>query len=125
MRVFIASKFQARSHFRHRRPSLRCEELFFSLLFIYFYASVQRNVTYTADIHYFKATEFEYAKRTQARLSENEGDVLQRFELIKVCIERNGNQGSTSWVLWSWIRMLSEINWAILDTFHPFILETI
>lgn len=36
---------------------------FFLLFFIYFYASVQRNVTYTAHIHYFKTTEFEYAKR--------------------------------------------------------------
>ena len=37
--------------------SSRHEELFFI-----FYNNVQRNVTYTADLHYYITTEFEYAR---------------------------------------------------------------
>ena len=47
----------------------------------------QQNVTYTADIYYYKTTEFEYAKR-DSRLTAYGGVVLERFEFIKVCVRR-------------------------------------
>ena len=70
-------------------PSSQCEDfIFFNL-----YANVYRakRDTITADIYYYKTTEFGYAKR-DLRLAVCAGVVLQRFELIKVCMGKNGNR---------------------------------
>ena len=80
------------------------ERSYFSIFLIYFYASVQRNVTCAADIYYYITTGLN--TRNVSLLPAYGDDVLQRY----------GNRRSTSWNLWSWIRMLSEINQAIRDT---------
>lgn len=56
-------KVSSKKSFWAQAPKLTMLGVIFLSFFIYFYASVQRNVIYTADIHYFKTTEFEYAKR--------------------------------------------------------------
>ena len=66
---------------------------YYFLIFFYFYANVQRNVTYTADIRYYIMTEFEYTKH-DSRLAAYGGFMLQQFEFIKVSMAKNGNRHS-------------------------------
>ena len=75
---------------KHRRPKLTMGGVFF---FFNLYANVERakRDTVTADIYYYIATEFGYAKR-DLRLAVCGGVVLQRFEFIRVCMGKNGNR---------------------------------
>jgi len=57
------------------------------------YANVQRagRGPVGADIYYYMATEFGYAKR-DLRLAAYGGVVLQRFEFAEVCMGKKGDQ---------------------------------
>jgi len=63
------------------------------IIFLNLYANVQRakRDPVTADIYYYITNEFGYEKR-DLRLAAYGGVVLQRFEVIKVCMGKNGNR---------------------------------